>query len=210
MAVSGITTEPSQPPTRVRVPTLGMGGGSAAPDSFSKAFKKLGRPLPDWGKLTTPNKPAAQRRRDVKYTTPRNPNYQKIKVEVLQRIALLPPEQQATIPSSGTLPEQMVGLALAWLNLPAEAQISENGGRKRLGGSVVDWKVGFGTQIVIIRVQGDYWHASGDRKLVDLVQYDRLHRMKYLVTDIWETELYEAWTENRLRQLVEAKLFTAA
>jgi hypothetical protein len=166
--------------------------------------------LPDWGKPKRPTKPESQRRRDVKYKTPKGFNHARIKAEVQQRIGLLPAHQQARIPASATLPEQMVGLALAWLDLPAEAQISEDGGRKRLGGSVVDWKVALGGQMVIIRVQGDYWHSLPDRKLKDLVQLERLQRMKYLVCDMWESELYAAWTQNRLREYVQAKLFEAA
>lgn len=207
--VTASSSQPEAPGFRITSAGLGM-GGSPLPGSYSRVFPKLGRPLPDWRNAKKPVQPSSQRQRDVKFTSPRNLNYQKVKAEVQAAIALLPPVKQSMIPASGTLPEQMVGLALAWLDLPAEAQISEQGGRKRLGGSVVDWKVGMGTEVVVVRVQGDYWHSKGDRKLIDLVQYERLHRLHYLVVDMWESDLYEAWGAGRLKEYVREKLLDAA
>jgi len=171
------------------------------------------RPLPAWG--GKPRRKGKQTRpgRASRFTIRKSLNYIRIKSEVMAAIAQLPVIQRNSIPNAATLPEQMVGLALAWLGyLPAQAQaqINADGGRLRVGGAVVDWLLFMGSQITAIRVQGDYWHSQPERKLKDAVQYDRLHRLKYLVVDIWESEIYLAWVEGRLKTFVAQKIQEAA
>ena len=175
-------------------------------------MRAIGRPLPKFGTVKRPTKPTAATG-VARFTIRKSLNYTRICTEVFAAIATLPAYQRASIPASGTLPEQMVGLALAWLGyLPgmAQAQISEGGGRLKVGGAVVDWILRLGGQKIAIRVTGVYWHSLPDRALKDIVQYDRLHQLHYLVVDILDTELYLAWTEGRLKAFVAEKIQEAA
>jgi hypothetical protein len=172
-----------------------------------RPFRELGsaaRRRPSPGDIRRP--------RGVKTTIRRSLDYQKIKEQVEEAILRLPLEKRWRIPA-GTLPERMVALALCYLDVYFQAQRSEDGGRLRLGGAVVDFLVFIGSLPVVVRVQGDYWHSLPSRKLKDRVQWDRLHMRGYRVADIWEHELYQQWSEGRLPQLirfVELKIRTAA
>lgn len=157
-----------------------------------------------------PRGTAANLSRGTRRMQPRRSiNYAEIKAGVYARIAALPAAQQQVI-GVGTLPEMMVGLALALLGLPAQSQVDELGGRLWIGGGVIDWKVWLGNQIVVVRVQGDYWHSQPDRRTRDLMQLQRLRALGYRVADIWEHELYLAWVENRLKAFVNQKVMNAA
>lgn len=160
--------------------------------------------FPALGGKTRTRKPESSRSRAVRYTVPRSLNYARIKKEVLAAIAALGENDRARIPMAGTLPEQMVALALVWLRLFFSVQMNEDGGRLRMGGSVVDFLVmgAGGKKGLVIRVQGDYWHSLPDRKLTDAVQWDRLHAMGYRVADLWESDIYRAWVDGRLKQFV--------
>ena len=161
------------------------------------------RPLPGFRKP----KPATglseiRRPKQVKLGLQKTLNYARIKQEVMEAIARLSRTVAAQIPASGTLPEQMVALALVWLKLPFQAQRSEDGGRLRLGGAVVDVVVFLGSTQLIIRVHGDYWHSLPERKHKDAAQLERLRAKGYRVVDLWELDIYRAWVEGRLKQLV--------
>jgi hypothetical protein len=172
------------------------------------------RPLPTLGGARKGNRSAAKSiGGKQRFTIRKSLNYQRIKEEAMAAIAQLPAPQRNCIPAAATLPEQMIGLALAWLGyLPAmaQAQISADGGRLRVGGAVVDWLLFLGGQIIAIRVQGTYWHSQPGRKLRDVVQYDRLHAKGYLVSDIWEHDIYQAWVDGRLKSFVADKIQSAA
>lgn len=161
------------------------------------------RPLPSFRK---PRRPLGlgdiRKPKQVKMGLPKTLNYTRIKAEVMAAIARLPRTLSVQIPASGTLPEQMVALALCWLKLPFQCQRSENGGRLRLGGAVVDVVVFLGSKPVIIRVQGEWWHSGADRKTKDAVQLERLRAKGYRVWDAWEGECYQAWVDGRLKQWV--------
>ena len=161
------------------------------------------RPLPAFRK---PRRPVGlgdiRKPKQVKMGLPKTLNYTRIKAEVMAAIARLPRTLSVQIPASGTLPEQMVALALCWLKLPFQCQRSENGGRLRLGGAVVDVVVFLGSKPVIIRVQGEWWHSGADRKTKDAVQLERLRAKGYRVWDAWEGECYQAWVDGRLKQWV--------
>ena len=170
------------------------------------------RPLPTLGKpkkATRPQPTSGGKQFKIRKSL----NYTRIKSEVMAAIAQLPEHQRNAIPAAGTLPEQMIGLALAWLGyLPgmAHAQMTADGGRLRVGGAVVDWLLFLGGNTVAIRVMGTYWHSLPERKLKDVVQYDRLHKLKYLVCDILENDIYLAWVEGRLRSFVAENIQEAA
>jgi hypothetical protein len=165
------------------------------------AFKSLGKPFVAVGKLRLKKpEPLLSAGQALKFR--RSPDYDKIKEEVAAAFARLPASQRAQFSPSSTLPEQIVGVVLCWLGYYFQTQEDELGGRLRLGGGVVDYKVLAGAGYVIIRVQGDYWHSMKDRKLLDAVQWDRLHALGYRVWDAWESDLYMAWTENRIKQFV--------
>jgi len=169
------------------------------------------RPLPSFRK---PRRPVGlgeiRKPKQVKMGLPKTLNYTRIKAEVMAAIARLPRTQSVQIPPSGTLPEQMVALALCWLKLPFQAQRSEDGGRLRLGGAVVDLVVFLGSKPVVIRVQGDYWHSLPERKLKDAVQLERLRAKGYRVADMWESDIYQAWTDGRLKTYVNDGIQGAA
>lgn len=166
-------------------------------------FKQLGgraRKLPLPGK-----KPGT-----VKTTLPKGLNYQRIESEVNAAIARLSRDGQAQIPIMGTLPERMVALALVQLGYLFMWQRSEDGGRLRVGGAVVDFLVYSGTKPVVIRVHGDYWHSLPERKNKDAVQWERLHAKGYRIFDAWEHAIYDAWQNGRLKRFVEEGVLNAA
>lgn len=169
------------------------------------------RPLPAFRK---PRRPVGlgdiRKPKQVKMGLPKTLNYTRIKAEVMAAIARLPRTLSVQIPPSGTLPEQMVALALCWLKLPFQCQRSENGGRLRLGGAVIDVVVFLGSKPVIIRVQGDYWHSLPDRKLKDAMQLERLRAKGYRVWDAFEGEIYQAWVDGRLKNFVSDGIQGAA
>jgi hypothetical protein len=171
------------------------------------------RPLPQWGKTPRTHGTKTPSGGAKRFAIRKSLNYTRIRAEVLAAIASLPADQRNSIPAAGTLPEQMIGLALAWLGyLPglAQAQITEGGGRLRVGGAVVDWILSLGSQKIAIRAVGVYWHSLPGRAQKDIVQYDRLHQLRYLVVDILDNDIYLAWTENRLQAFVAQKILEAA
>jgi len=171
-------------------------------------WPKLGRPL--GARLRSKTATRQTRPRGVKFRVARQPNYQRIKAEVAVAIEQLPASERNFIPADSTLPELIVALALLRLRLLFQAQNPELGGRLELGGGVVDFKVFVGAGIVIVRVQGDYWHSLPERVLKDALQYDRLHRLGYRVADLWEGDLYQAWVDGRVTRLVEDAINAAA
>lgn len=172
------------------------------------AFTVLGRPLGRrlGRRLRRTVQPRSVVPRGVRRAPRRSLPYEKIREEIMAIVADLPPDQQAMIPLAGTLPEIMVALGMLWAGIPFLPQISEDGGRTRLGGSVVDFKVFLGTVPIILRVQGDYWHSLPDRVLKDIVQFERLKRMGFLVVDAWESDIYRAYLEGRLTEYMREVL----
>lgn len=162
---------------------------------IGKAFGSLTR-KPRQRKLGTRSKQASLR-------IPRSLNYQKIQAEFESAVLRLSKRDQARIPVDGTLPERMVCYALVKLNMEFSTQNWKNGGRLFLGGAVVDVIVYLGSIEIIIRVQGDYWHSLPDRIYKDQVQYERLVAQGYIVLDLWEHDLYQAWADGRLVKFVE-------
>ena len=134
---------------------------------------------------------------------PKSLNYEKIKADFEAAVLRLSKKDREQIPVDGTLPERMAAYALVKLGIAFTTQNWEGGGRLYLGGAVVDIKAFIGATIVIIRVQGDYWHSLKDRIYKDAVQYDRLVAQGYIVLDLWEHDLYQAWADGRLVKFVE-------
>lgn len=165
-------------------------------------FKPLGSP---------PKKPAQpdSKPRGVKTGIPKSLNYNKIEADVMAAIGQLSTDKQAQIPLMGTLPERMVGLALVWLGYIFQCQRPEDGGRLRIGGSVVDFIVYVGGHKVVLRANGDYWHSLPDRKRSDAMQAERLRARGYRVSDLWESKIYEAWVQGGLEQFVEQAVLNA-
>lgn len=173
----------------------------------------VGKPLkelPAWGEKPKRVAKPDTRRAKVDVRARVQPNYTKVKAGVLEAVANLPANKKNLVPMSGTLPEIMVGLALVWLDWHFDWQSSELGGRLYLGGGVIDFKVFLGTGFVVVRVQGSYWHALPERVYKDAVQFTRLHALGYKIADIWEQDLYQAWVENRLKELVRDAVLNAA
>lgn len=170
---------------------------------MARPFKAIWGKAPSYGE--PPRKP-----RSVKTSLPKTPSYQKIKEQVERAIEQLPERQRVLIPPMGTLPERMVGLALSWLNYQFQAQRPEDGGRLRIGGSVVDYLVYIGASRIVLRVQGDYWHSLPGRKHKDIVQAERLRMRGYRVSDVWESECYIKWAEGSFKDFIDNAVQTAA
>jgi hypothetical protein len=170
----------------------------------------IGAPLPAWDKKTRKHtavpKPQGQRVR----LKPKGISYANIKKEVTQAILELSAAKRAQIPAMGTLPEQLAALGLVWLGFHFSCQISENGGRLRVGGSVIDIILYMGNTKTAIRIDGDYWHSLPGRKQKDIVQLNILRMKGYLVVSILESDLYKAWAEQRLGPFMRDKVMEAA
>lgn len=139
----------------------------------------------------------------------RSLNYRNIEAEAIRLFAMLPLDKQAMIPADGTLPEKLVAYGLILAGFTFAYQIGETGGRLKLGGSVVDFKVALGAKTVIVRVQGDYWHSLPIRKLKDQTQFEILKGRGYLIFDAWESDVYRAFVEGRIAQYVDLGVQTA-
>jgi len=173
-------------------------------------LRKLGKPLPQLGSSKKQAKPESSRSKQAKLNIQRSVSYARIEKEVDEAIARLSNEWKRLIPAAATLPERICALVFSWLGWTFQAQQNEDGGRLRIGGSVVDFKVWQGTTIIIVRVQGDYWHSLPDRKLKDLMQWERLHQRGYKVADLWEGALYQAWVDGRIKQFVRDGVMNAS
>lgn len=165
-------------------------------------FPRLGGRLRGRGKIPTRGRRRLAPRRSLSYAA--------LKAEVMAAIEALSTTVRNRIFLAGTLPEIMVGLALARQGIPAQAQVSEEGGRLRIGGSIVDYKVFLGRSIIIVRVQGTYWHNLPGVKAKDMMQLRRLRQLGYRVADIWEHDLYVAWAEGRLDSFVRKLVMEVA
>lgn len=124
-------------------------------------------------------------------------------------VANLPLDQQAMLPLANSLPEIMVGIGLLLGGYQFTYQSWDNGGRLVLGGAVVDFQVSLGAKVVVIRVQGDYWHSLPVRVLKDVAQFDLLKARGYLVWDAWEHAIYQAWLDGRIENFVREGIDTA-
>jgi G:T-mismatch repair DNA endonuclease (very short patch repair protein) len=171
----------------------------------------LGSPFGELGKKPRRiGKPLSVRSRAVRFARSIQPNYLKIKAEVGEKLATMTSADRSRIPAAGTLPEVIVAICLVQLGYYFQSQNSEMGGRMRLGGGVVDFKVFLGATVTVVRVQGDYWHGQPDRIKADAMQFAILHSQGYRVVDIWEGALYEAWTERRAKTFVEKAILNAS
>ncbi len=174
-------------------------------------FRPLGKPLKQLGQfMKGPGKPFMTVSRQLKFRATSGIYYAAIEKQVQEAIDRLEPRQRWQISPSATLPEKIVAPALIALGLLFQSYLNEDGGRMRLGGAVIDFKVWQGARPIIIRVQGDYWHSMPERKLKDAAQWARLHALGYRVTDLWEQDIYRAWVERRSKELVEDAISRAA
>lgn len=170
------------------------------------SFRPLGRRL---GSGRTPTTVPSARGSGTQARPVRSLNYRKIEEDAMRLFAMLPLDKQAMIPADGTLPEKIVAYGLILAGYTFSYQIGETGGRLKLGGSVVDFKVALGSKTVIVRVQGDYWHSLPVRKLKDQTQFEVLKSRGYLVFDAWESDVYRAFIEGRIAQYVDLGVQTA-
>jgi hypothetical protein len=106
----------------------------------------------------------------------------------------------------GTLPERII---LKWLmihEVAFEAQWAFGGGRRELGGAVIDFVVyGLADRPIALRVMGEYWHGQQgpNHQARDDAQAARLRADGYLVVDLWEEAIYRAalggWLDRLIR-----------
>lgn len=118
------------------------------------------------------------------------------------------PREQYAVPDSevhGTLPERIFYKSLTDMHLIVnsdfEFQSSLVGGRMDLGGMVADFVFPF--VMLIVRIQGQFWHGQFDRETGDLLhgeitqgrrddeQGQILNSMGYGVIDLWENVTYD-------------------
>jgi len=166
--------------------------------------------LPNWErpigkklKKLKPPKPVPKQRAPAK-----RPNYKRILEQFTAALANLKAADRRQIPE-GTLPEMMVAWALVKNKLQFQSQQREGGGQLRLGGGVVDFLVQMGSSVVVVRVNGDYWHSLPERKRKDELQAQLLRLRKYRLVDLWEHDIYVTWTEGRLIQWVADEIRSA-
>jgi very-short-patch-repair endonuclease len=108
-----------------------------------------------------------------------------------------------------SLPERIVWAWLERENYIYWRQEIFFGGRGFVGGAVVDFIVlGLAGQIVALRVQGSFWHGPlhPDRQALDDEQAARLRADGYLVVDLWEDEIYNAYTHGWLTEYILSKV----
>lgn len=111
--------------------------------------------------------------------------------KLAQQIATL----QTTKLPDATTPELIVYLWLQARGYEFEFQVQVNGGRRDVGGSVVDFVVRAGKDWAI-RVQGDYFHAGYEKEASDQLRKQQMigsYAGKYQidgVIDVQESDLY--------------------
>lgn len=169
-------------------------------------FHALGRTL---GAQRRRPAPISVRTRVRSFRPSQSFDWRKLKAEVDAYVANLPLDQQAMLPLANSLPEIMVGIGLLLGGYQFTYQSWDNGGRLVLGGAVVDFQVSLGAKVVVIRVQGDYWHSLPVRALKDVAQFDLLKARGYLVWDAWEHAIYQAWLDGRIENFVREGIDTA-
>lgn len=109
-----------------------------------------------------------------------------------------------------SLPERIVWKWLAKHNHVFTTQKAELGGVRTVGGTTADFVVyTFGPQVVVLRIQGEYWHGPEfpRARAHDDEQAGRLRAQGYLVVDLQEAAIYEAVLTGRLTRYIENRLF---
>jgi G:T-mismatch repair DNA endonuclease (very short patch repair protein) len=92
---------------------------------------------------------------------------------------------------STTLPELLVELALSRRNADYRAQVD-------MGMARPDFVVILSRGVLVIRVQGDYWHscegaAAKDARQKDMLETTTIFGLPVLaVADIWESDIYQS------------------
>lgn len=95
-----------------------------------------------------------------------------------------------------TTPELLVYLWLKEKGIPFEFQAQANGGRRKTGGSVIDFLCRPG-KVWAVRVQGTYWHGLTQQQILDEIRRRLLigqYVMGYQidgVVDVWEHRIYQ-------------------
>lgn len=127
----------------------------------------------------------------------KDPNLRRIEKLVGRERAEEVAKLMEVYPAEGTLPEL---LTMAWLDkryILYDYQSAVMGGRRELGGAVVDFVIyGLGEGVACWRCQGEYWHSLSTRPRADADQKDRLLRAWWRgnkitkVVDLWEGDIY--------------------
>lgn len=120
-----------------------------------------------------------------------------------------PLEKGAMQGVEGSLPERIIWRWLERERYTYWVQYIVGGGRGFLGGMNVDFIVlGLAAQPVALRVQGEYWHGPlhPDRQAIDDEQAARLRADGYLVCDLWEDEIYNAYSHGWLTDYILSKV----
>ena len=103
----------------------------------------------------------------------------------------------------GSTPELLVYAWLTEKKIPFDFQSSMFGGRTFRGGAVPDFVLKHLSQVIVVRVQGEYWHArtgEDDRaEKVRLLGASWQGRRIARVVDVWESDVLD-----RLERTMEA------
>lgn len=125
--------------------------------------------------------------RTPKYRAPKSVLPRPFKLELF-RAPPPPPYGQAPPDFGGSLAEWAVFWALEQLHEEFDYQRAMDGGRLTLGGTVVDFFIP--SRLLIIRVQGTYWHYERGELVVNSDSYikNALESKGYTVIDIDDTD----------------------
>lgn len=87
----------------------------------------------------------------------------------------------------GTLPERILYKELQKRKIPFEFQSSVDGGKQRLGGSIIDFVLT--DRRMMIEVKGTYWHTQVHTAAEDKARTVRLLQT-YQLVELWDWEVY--------------------
>lgn len=102
----------------------------------------------------------------------------------------------------GTLPELV---AIDWLQrrqIPFQFQLSVLGGRITRGGQVLDLVVDRGTHVIVIEINGNFFHTKPGKQRLDEGQKMALLSIKILgkrvqaIVEVWENKIQSAHSRN--------------
>lgn len=137
-----------------------------------------------------------------------------LRVQALSYPKVKPPEdplEKAALQDVvGTLPERIIWKWLIDHHHVFQAQRPEMGGVRTVGGTTADFVVyTFGPQVVVLRIQGEYWHGPEfpHARAHDDEQAGRLRAQGYLVVDLQEVDIYKAVLDGHLTRYIENRLF---
>ncbi len=101
-----------------------------------------------------------------------------------------------------SIPQRILTQALIRRGEKVSYEVPFAGGRSKAGGMVVDiWLPNRGRRGMVIRVQGEYWHRTGNATAKDDAQSLYLRARGIVVIDVWERDIL-----TRLKWVLETQM----